>query len=462
MADIKSINPADAQVLKVFQEMSQTEIENIICKADKAFAEWKKTTFAQRSELLKKVAAIMLERKREISELCAKEMGKIIPYGDGETDVCIMILNYYADNGEKFLADKPIETPNGKAFITYQPLGVILSVQPWNAPFYQMIRSAAPNIMAGNTIIMKQASNVPQCAKLMEDIFREAGSPEGVYTNLFLSGSKISPLLNDRRITGATLTGSVKAGESFASAAAANVIPSILELGGNDPFIVLPDADIDKAIQTATSGRIWNAGQICCSPKRIIVPEEMYDTFVSKSKQIFESVKIGDPLDKDTELGPVCTMEALEKVEKQVQTAIAQGAKVQTGGKRIDREGYFMQPTVLTDITKEMDIYNEEVFGPVLMIYKVKSTDEAIELANDTTYGLGGTVFGNNEEEAVKVARQINTGMVYINHVTVSVGPEIPFGGTKKSGYGRELSKEAIYEFTNHKLIRITTPDSLY
>ncbi len=462
MNTIKSINPCTGDLMKEYPEMNNEQIESIISKAHEAFLKWKDLSFETRAGYMRKAAQIMLKKKQEISEVCAREMGKPTVFGDGETDVCAMILNYYADNAEKFLADRPLETSLNKAFIAYEPLGVILSVQPWNAPFYQMIRSAGPHIMAGNTMIMKQASNVPQCAQLMEDIFNEAGFPQGVYTNLFLEGSKVTPLLDDYRIQGATLTGSIGAGASFAAAASKNIVRSILELGGNDPCIIMNDADLDEAFSAVIMGRIWNAGQICCSPKRIIISEDIYEQFVTKAKETFESIKIGNPLDKDTVLGPLCTEEALKKALSQINTAIKQGVTVITGGKRLEREGFFLEPTILTDITNDMDIYHEEVFAPVLMVYKFKNIDEAIDLANDSTYGLGGSIFSKNEEEAVKLARKINTGMVFINHVTTSVGPELPFGGTKKSGYGRELSPDAIYEFVNPKLIRITNTKALY
>ena len=462
MNTIKSINPCTGNLMKEYPEMNNEQIESIISKAHEAFLKWKELSFDSRAGYMRKAAQIMLDRKQEISEVCAREMGKPMVFGDGETEVCAMILNYYADNAEKFLADRPLATPLNKAFIAYEPLGVILSVQPWNAPFYQMVRSAGPHIMAGNTMIMKQASNVPQCAQLMEDIYNEAGLPQGVYTNLFLEGSKISPLLDDYRIQGATLTGSVGAGASFGSAASKNIVRSILELGGNDPCIILNDADLDEAFSAAIMGRLWNSGQICCSPKRIILLEDSYEPFIAKAKEIFASIKVGDPLEKDTLVGPVCTAEALAKGLNQINTAIKQGATLVAGGKQMEREGFFIEPTLLTDITKDMDIYHEEVFAPVLMVYKVKSIDEAIDLANDSTYGLGGSIFSKNEEEAVKLARRINTGMVFINHVTTSVGPELPFGGTKKSGYGRELSPDAVYEFVNPKLIRISDTKALY
>ena len=359
------------------------------------------------------------------------------------------------------MADAPLDTPQGKAFLSYEPIGVLLSVQPWNFPFYQITRSAAPNIMAGNTVVLKHASNVPQAAEIMEKIFAEAGAPKGVYTNLFVPGAKVSELVADPRVKGASLTGSEPAGSSFASMAGKYLKKSTLELGGSDAFVVLEDADLDKAVETAAFGRLWNAGQVCVSPKRIIVMASVADKFIEKAKAIYDKVVVGDPLDPKTQLAPLSSEKAVQDVIKQVETTVQQGAKLVRGGKRIDRPGAYMEPTILTDIKKGMLAYSDEIFGPVLAIYAAKNVDEAVELANDTNFGLGGTVFGTDTDKAVEVARRIDTGMVYINHVT-GIAPELPFGGTKRSGYGREQSPAGIYEFVNAKLIRVTTPDAAY
>lgn len=461
MSSIKTTNPATGEVLKEFPEMTSQQIDQIIEQADKTFQEWCKTSFAERAKVLFNAAKIMRERKEELGKLCSIEMGKLQKEGVAEVELCAGIFEYYAENGEKLLADKPLETPEGKAFLSYEPIGVILSVQPWNFPFYQTTRSAAPNLIVGNTMVLKHASNVPQAGEMMEKILLEAGAPKGVYTNLFIPGSKVSDLISDPRIKGAALTGSEPAGSSFASAAGKNVKKSILELGGSDAFIVMPDADLDKAVKAAVEGRLWNAGQVCISPKRIIVAEELYPDFLEKATKLFSEAKVGDPLDPATQLAPLSSLKAREDVLAQVEKAVSQGAKLISGGKKIEGKGFFMEPTVLTDIKKGMDAYSEEIFGPVLMIYSVKDMDEAIELANDTKYGLGGTIFGTNIEEATQLARRIQTGMVYINHLT-GIAPELPFGGTKNSGYGREQSIEGIYEFVNSKLIRITTPEAAY
>lgn len=461
MSSIKTVNPATNKVEKEYPVMTDQQIDSILANADNAFQSWRKTPFSERAKLLHRVAEIMRQRKVELGKLCSIEMGKLHREGIGEVELSADIFDYYAQNGEKFLADEPLETPQGKAFLSYHPIGVLLSVQPWNFPFYQITRSAAPNIMAGNTVVLKHASNVPQAAEIMEKIFTEAGAPKGVYTNLFVPGAKVSELVADPRVKGASLTGSEPAGSSFASMAGKFLKKSTLELGGSDVFIVMPDADLDKAAETAAFGRLWNAGQVCVSPKRIIVLESIADEFIAKAKAIFEKVVVGDPLDPKTQLAPLSSEKAVQDVIKQVETSVGQGAKLVLGGKRIDRPGAFMEPTILTGIKKGMLAYSDEIFGPVLAIYAVKDIDEAVELANDTEFGLGGTVFGSDTDKAVEVARRIDTGMVYINHVT-GIAPELPFGGTKKSGYGREQSPAGIYEFVNAKLIRVTTPDAAY
>lgn len=460
-SSIKTVNPSTNKIEKEFEVMNERQIENILSAADKAFESWKKTSFEQRASLLHKVANIMRDSKDELAKLCTIEMGKLLREAIGEVELSADIFDYYADNAADFLADKPLDTPQGKAFLAYDPIGVILSVQPWNFPFYQITRSAAPNLMAGNTMVLKHASNVPQCAAKMEEIFTEAGLPKGVYTNLFVPGSKISDLIADKRIKGASLTGSEPAGSSFAAMAGKYVKKSTLELGGSDPFIVMEDADIEKAVETAAFGRLWNAGQVCVSPKRIIIPEVIADRFIEKAKQIFSKIIVGDPLDSKTQLAPLSSEKAAEDVMRQIEVAVGQGAKLVYGGKRLKRAGAFMEPTILTDIKKGMNAYSEEIFGPVLCIYPVKNIEDAIKLANDTKFGLGGSVFATDTNKAVEVARQIDTGMVYINHVT-GIAPELPFGGTKNSGYGREQSPAGIYEFVNAKLIRVTTPDSAY
>ncbi len=461
LSPIKTVNPFNNQVVKEFDVMTSEELEAIIARADDAFQSWKKTPLSQRAKLLHKVASIMRNRKEELGKLATLEMGKLLRESIGEVEISANIFDYYADNGEKLLADQPLETPIGSAFISYEPIGVLLSVQPWNFPFYQITRSAAPNIMAGNTILLKHASNVPQCAAIMEKIFLEAGAPKGVYNNLFVPGSKVDVIVADKRIKGVSLTGSELAGGSIASAAGKYVKKSTLELGGSDTFIVLDDANIDEAVDAAVYGRMWNAGQVCVSPKRIIVEKSIADVFLKKVQAKFTTLKVGDPMDPTTDVAPLSSEKAAQDVIAQVEQAVKEGAQLLYGGHRVDCPGAFVEPTILTDIKPSMAAYFEEIFGPVFMFYIVKDEREAIALANATDFGLGGSVFSSNEKRAVNIARQIDTGMVYINHVT-GIAPELPFGGTKNSGYGREQSIAGIYEFVNSKLIRITEAKNSY
>lgn len=460
-SSIKTVNPFTNEVEKEFEIMSNEQVDRIIDKADYAFKTWKNTSFDERAKVIHKVASIMRERKEDLGRLATIEMGKLLRESIYEVELSADIFDYFADNAGKFLADRPLETDKGEAFLSYQPIGILLSVQPWNFPFYQITRSAASALMAGNTMVLKHASNVPQCAQIMEDIFEEAGLPDGVYNNIFIPGSQIERLVDNPKIKAVALTGSEAAGGSIASAAGKNVKKSTLELGGSDPFVVLEHADIDKAVETAVNGRMWNAGQVCVSPKRIIVPESKVKEFTEKSKALTIKLKVGNPLEIDTDIAPLSSEKAAQDVAAQIQKAINQGAKLELGGKRIDRPGAFLEPTILTSVTPSMDAYFEEIFGPVLVIYSYKDIDDAIELANATEFGLGGTVFGTDIEKAKAVARKIDTGMVYINHVT-GIAPELPFGGTKRSGFGREQSPEAIYEFVNSKLIRVTSPENLY
>lgn len=460
-SSVKTVNPFTNEIVKQFDVMENKELDTKIALADGAFKSWKKTGFKERATLLNKVAAIVKERKKELAALATLEMGKLLKEAIAEVEICVGIFEYYAKNGEKFLADKPLETPTGEAFISYEPLGVILSVQPWNFPFYQITRSAAPNIMAGNTMLFKHASNVPQCAQVMEDIFRAAGAPEGVYQNLFIPGKKATELVADDRIKAVTLTGSEPAGSAIAAAAGKYIKKSTLELGGSDAFIVLNDANLDEAVTAAVEGRMWNAGQVCTSPKRVIVEESVADAFLEKVTEKLKAVKPGDPMDADTTLAPLSSEKALEDVLKQVHEAVKEGATLLMGGKQINHEGNFMEPTLLTDIKPNNPAYSEEIFGPVFMFYRVKNENEAIQLANATKFGLGGSIFSGDEKRAEKVARQIETGMVYINHLT-GISPELPFGGTKNSGYGREQSPAGIYEFVNPKLIRVTNINNPY
>jgi len=451
---IQTVNPYNNQVVKTFDEISDEMLESKIATAHTAYQSWKRSNIKDRSKLLFKVAEIMRSKKRELAELVTLEMGKLIAQSESEIEMCASVYEYYAKNGEVFLQDKPIETTGGKAFVRYSPIGIILAIEPWNYPFNQVARLTAPNIIAGNVVMLKHASNVPQCAQMIQTIFEEAGAAEGIFTNLYLSGKRIAKLAEDSRICGMSLTGSEAAGSSMAEAAGKNLKKSVLELGGSDAFIVLEDADMELAVEKAVLGRFGNMGQACTSAKRIIVVEAIADEFLEKFKAKLTNLKVGDPMDPETKVGPMVSEDALKNLEKQVNDTINEGAKVVIGGKRIDREGAFFEFTILTNIKPGMTAYKEELFGPVASFYKVKDEAEAIALANDTSFGLGGAVFSKDTDRAIHIASQMDTGMVFINESLAS-RPDLPFGGTKRSGYGRELSALGIEEFVNKKLIRI-------
>jgi succinate-semialdehyde dehydrogenase/glutarate-semialdehyde dehydrogenase len=454
-ASIKTVNPATNELVKSFEEMTEPAIEAAISDADNAYQDWKKTSYEERADLLHKVASLMRKKKDTLAKLITLEMGKLIKQSEGEIDLSANIIDYYADHGATFLADKVLDPEHGEAIIRNSPIGVLLGVMPWNFPFYQVARFAAPNIMVGNTVLLKHASNVPQCAAAMEELFKEAKAPEGLYTNLFISGKHASALVSDKRIKGVSLTGSEEAGASLAEVAGKNLKKSVLELGGSDAFIVLEDADMDKTVEWAVVGRMNNTGQCCVASKRFIVVEAVADEFLKKFKEKLNALKVGDPMDEDTQLGPLSSEEAAAHLDNQVKRSVAAGAKILLGGNRIDRKGAYMEATILTDIIPGVPAYYEELFGPVASFYRVKDEAAAIKLANDSPFGLGGSVFTNDIERGKKVADQIDTGMVFINHPTWTK-ENLPFGGTKRSGYGRELSELGIQEFVNKKLIRVS------
>lgn len=450
---IKTIDPNTNKIIQSFEEMSNKEVGTAVTIAANQYSEWKKTTYAQRAAILHKVAKLMRDKKESLAKLITLEMGKLIAQAEGEIILSADIIDYYADNAATFLADKHLAPKFGKAFIRYSPIGVLLGVEPWNFPFYQVARFAAPNIMVGNTVLVKHASNVPQCAIAIEGLFKEAGAPTGLYTNLLISGKRVSALVADERIKGVSLTGSEAAGASIATEAGKYLKKSVLELGGSDAFIILEDADIGKAVEWAVVGRMNNNGECCVAAKRFIAVEEIADEFLQKFTAKLSLLKVGDPMDPATELGPLSSEAAAAEIADQVKRSVDAGAKVLLGGKRVDREGAFMQPTILTALKPGMAAYHEELFGPVASFYRVKDEQAAIDLANDSPFGLGGSVFTQNIERGQRVADQIDTGMVFINHPTWTQ-PDLPFGGTKRSGYGRELSELGIDEFVNKKLIR--------
>ena len=451
---IQSTNPATNKVMKTFEEMSDSQIDQSVAKAAATFDSWKKTTYDSRAEILHKVAGLLRKKKKHLAELITLEMGKLLEQAEGEIKLSAEIFDYYANNAEEFLSDKILNPVHGTALIRHSPIGVLLGVQPWNFPFYQVARFAAPNIMVGNTILIKHASIVPQCAMAIEELFLEAGAPTGLYTNLLISGKKATELVSDQRIKGVSLTGGEAAGASIAIEAGKYLKKSVLELGGSDAFIVLDDADIDEAVEWAVVGRINNNGECCIASKRFIAVDSIADEFFEKFKNKLAALVIGDPMQPGTELGPLSSEEAADKIVDQIKRAVDGGAKILLGGKRLDQIGAFMEPTVITNMLPDNPVYHEEFFGPVAVFFKVKNEQEAIDLANDSPFGLGGSVFTKDIERGKRVANLIDTGMVFINHPTWTQA-DLPFGGTKGSGYGRELSELGITEFVNKKLIRV-------
>lgn len=455
---IQTTNPTTNEVLQSFEEIDEEQLEKAVSKAEEGFAVWKKTNYEQRASLLHKVANLMRQKKYSLSKLITLEMGKPIAQAIGELELSADIFDYYANNGAEFLSDKELNPLVGKAFIRNSPIGVLLGVQPWNFPFYQVARFAAPNIMVGNTILIKHASIVPQCGIAIEDLFKEAGAVEGIYTNILISGKRATALVADKRIRGVSLTGSEEAGASIAAEAGKYLKKSVLELGGSDAFIILEDADIDMTVKWAMIGRINNNGQSCVASKRFIAVDAIADEFLEKLRKGMSSIKVGDPMDASTQLGPMSSEGAAKDIADQIIRSIDAGATLVMGGKRVEGKGAFIQPTILTDITVENPAYSEEIFGPVVSFFRVKDEQAAIDLANDSSFGLGGSIFTKDEERGRRVADQIDTGMVFINHPT-STQPDLPFGGTKRSGYGRELSSLGIEEFVNKKLIRTSDID---
>ena len=452
----QSTNPYDGKVSQSYDEISDTQLQDRLQTADQCFhADWRHRSFADRRAILKKAAALMLERQQSLAELITLEMGKLIAQSVGEVKLSAAILDYYADHAEAFLAPETLSTPKGEATVESSPIGVLFGVEPWNYPYYQIARFAAPNLMAGNVVMVKHASSVPQCALAFEQLLRDAGAPAGAYTNLFISKDQVAKVIEDPRIRAVALTGSEAAGAVVAAQAGKQLKKSTMELGGSDAFIVLEDADLDKAVQHAVSGRMGNTGQACTASKRFIVVAPMAERFLERFKTALQAFAPGNPMDPATTLGPLSSTGALKTLLGQVEEAVASGATVIIGGQRIDGQaGAFMQPTILSDIDENNPAYHEEFFGPVALFFPVADEAAAIRLANDSPFGLGGTVFTQDIERGKRVARQIDTGMVFINSGAVS-SPELPFGGVKNSGYGRELSGAGIQEFVNKKLIRV-------
>jgi succinate-semialdehyde dehydrogenase/glutarate-semialdehyde dehydrogenase len=451
----ETINPYTEELLKTFENHTDVQLQQIIAQADETYRNtWSLKSLFERKVIVKKAAALLREQIDEFAAYVTLEMGKLFKEAKGEVELSADILDYYADNAEAFLAPVKLAVSEGEAYTESAPLGVLFCVEPWNFPYYQLARVAGPNLMLGNTLIVKHSPNVPQCALAFEKLFIDAGAPVGAYTNVFLSNEQSANAIADRRIKGVALTGSERAGTAVASEAGKALKKSTMELGGSDAFIVLDDANMDEAVKWGVWGRMNNTGQCCVAAKRFILDEKIADVFLDRFSAELEKLKAGDPMEASTTLGPLCTKGAMELIEAQIAAAVDGGATISLGGRRMARLGYFLEPTILEDIAPANTAYYQEFFAPVALIFRVNGEAAAIKLANDSPYGLGGSIFTTDIERGKRVARQIETGMVFINRATWTA-PDLPFGGVKNSGYGRELSDLGISEFVNKKLIRV-------
>jgi succinate-semialdehyde dehydrogenase / glutarate-semialdehyde dehydrogenase len=449
---IASVNPATGEVIKTFDELTDAQVEEKIARAAARYKTYRNTPFAERARMLNCAAEIIERKKEEYGRIMTLEMGKTYKSAVAEAAKCASACRYYADNGEKILADEVIETGARKSFIRYLPIGPILAVMPWNFPFWQVVRFIAPALAAGNVGLLKHASNVPQCALALEDLFREAGFPEGCFQALLVGVKKVDAILNDPRIAAATLTGSENAGVQVGISAAKRIKKVVLELGGSDPFIVMPSADIKTAVATAIEARCINNGQSCIAAKRFIVADSIFDDFTQRFVEGMKALKVGDPFDEKTGVGPLANPAAVEGLHADVQKTIQMGARLLAGGHPIEGNGSYYEPTVLTDIPVDSPAYKEEFFGPVASLFRAKDLGDAIRIANDTRFGLGASAWTNDNKERERFINELEAGMVFINKMVAS-DPRIPFGGVKASGIGRELSVLGIREFMNAKTV---------
>jgi succinate-semialdehyde dehydrogenase / glutarate-semialdehyde dehydrogenase len=449
---IASINPATGEKLKEFTAHNDAEIDKRLKRAGHAFQQHRRESFPKRAQLLVSVAALLEREKKDLARMMTLEMGKLFRASVEEIEKCARGCRYYAENAERFLEDQPAQTDAHRSYVHYEPMGPILAIMPWNFPFWQVFRFAAPALMAGNVGILKHAANVPQCALAIEQLFCRAGFDEGAFQTLFIEAGQVEKLIVDPRIKAVTLTGSEKAGSAVGSTAAREIKKSVLELGGSDPFIVMPSTDFGLAVSTAVKARTINTGQSCIAAKRFFIADKIYDDFLEKFVQQMRTLKIGDPFDEATEIGPLATEQILKGVDEQVQKSIAAGAKLLTGGNRIAGPGFFYEPTVLVDVPRNSPAYREEVFGPVAAVFRVRDPEEAIEMANDSRFGLAASAWTNDLVEQELFASELESGMVFINAMSAS-DPRLPFGGVKRSGVGRELGAHGIREFMNAKTI---------
>ena len=451
MSDYAVVNPATGETLAEYDTLTDAGVQDAIASAHEAYRAWSRTAPADRAAALRRVAELHRERRDELAAIIVREMGKPLAAAEGEVDFAADITEYYADNIDKITGDTPLDIlAEGSAVIRRSPLGVLLGIMPWNFPYYQVARFAAPNLAVGNTILLKHAPQCPESAEALQAIYRDAGLPEGAYVNIRATNDQAASIIADPRVQGVSVTGSERAGSAVAALAGQHLKKVALELGGSDPFILLSTDDLDAAVQAAVDARLDNNGQSCNAAKRFIVADDLYDGFLAKFTAALGEAKVGDPFAEDTVLGPLSSLAAAERLDEQVQRAVAQGATVEVGGRR---DGAFYPGTVLTGVTKDMDAYGEEFFGPVGTVYRVSSEEEAIGIANGTGYGLGSYVFTTDAEQAQRIADRIEAGMVYVN-VVLADSPELPFGGVKRSGTSREMGLLAADEFVNKKLIR--------
>ncbi len=456
---IASVNPTTGETLHEFVSLDSRGIEERLAKAERAFRSYRATSFEQRAAWLNRAADSLEQEKSRLARIMTLEMGKLLRAAEDEIVKCVKGCRYYAENAERLLAEHAIETESAHNYVRYEPMGPVLAIMPWNFPFWQVFRFAAPALMAGNVALLKHAANVPQCALAIEEIFERAGFPDGVFQTLLIETGQVRPVIDDPRVKAVTLTGSERAGSEVASAAARQIKKSVLELGGSDPFIVMPSADLAAAVKIGVAARIQNAGQSCIAAKRFILADEIYEQFVAQFVAKMRALKLGDPLDPETEIGPLASEAILEGVHEQVQKSIKAGAKLLTGGKRIERPGFFYEPTVLSEIAPDSPAYREEIFGPVASCFRVGDAAAAIRIANDSSFGLGATAWTNDPAERDLFTQELEAGMVFINSMVAS-DPRLPFGGAKRSGFGRELGAEGIREFVNIKTVSISTTAS--
>ena len=451
---IASINPATGEKLKEFAAFDDAEIDKRLKRAEEAFAHHRREPFAKRAQLMMAAASLLEQEKDRLARTMTLEMGKLFRAAQEEIAKCIRGCRFYAENGERFLEDEAAQTDAAQSYVRYEPLGAVLAIMPWNFPFWQVFRFAAPALLAGNVGLLKHAANVPQCALAIEEIFCRAGFDEGIFQTLLIEAQQVEKVIVDPRVRAITLTGSEKAGSAVASTAARHIKKSVLELGGSDPFIVMPSGDFEATLTAAIKARTINNGQSCIAAKRFLVADEVYDEFLRQFVERMRALKVGDPFDETTEIGPLATEHILQGVHEQVQKSIAAGAKLLTGGNRIHGSGFFYEPTVLVDVPSDSPAYREEIFGPVASFFRVRDAADAVEIANDTCFGLGASAWTNDRAEQELFASELETGMVFINAMVAS-DPRLPFGGVKRSGFGRELGVAGIREFTNAKTIWI-------